>query len=100
MAKGLFGLKEKLADADLARRTRTADLLDKVAGCIENIAENFQNFDAMIPKCEELQEYRRSLIDVIGPQVGDIDRKRIEQWLESSVHARGMMLAAKDAWHA
>jgi hypothetical protein len=114
MAKGLFGLRAKLAEADLAERNRTADLLDKVAGCIEDIAkldlpnlrDNFfkkRQYEAFYEvrgyleqKCPELSEYQRSLADVIGKQVSDIDRKRIQAWLDRSVSARGMMAAALD----
>jgi hypothetical protein len=94
VAKGLFGLRAKLAAADLDKRNRTADLLDKVAGCIEDIAEtNFSDID-LVRKCNELTEYQRSLADVIVSQVSAIDRQRIQGWLDNSVSARGLIMAA------
>jgi hypothetical protein len=97
MAKGLFGLREKLAEAHLARRNRTADLLDKVAGCIEEIAAADFGGDLVIHKCNELKEYRRSLADIVADQVSAIDRERIQGWLESSVSARGVLFAPQEA---
>lgn len=54
----------ELTQADLGRRGRTADLLDRVATCIEYLGGNeFESHDEIQRKCSELQEYQRSLID-------------------------------------
>lgn len=61
--KALFGLKDSLVKADMARRATMADLFEKVAVCLEAAAPEIRAGNYPHNRCHEMLTYAVALPD-------------------------------------
>jgi hypothetical protein len=67
--KALFGFKADLEKANLERRKRIADYLDKVADSLCDIVAGFRDHRLPHEACGSLGGYVRSLIEAVGTSI-------------------------------
>jgi hypothetical protein len=96
MAKGLSELQEQLAIADPERRHDIADLLDRVAACLDNIVRaNFSyRGQEVYVNCRELTASRRALADAITREIGH--REPFDESLRSPIGAWNLICDPHD----
>ena len=67
--KTLFGLKADLEKAELERRKRIADYLDKVVDSLRDTVAGFRVNQLPHEACGALSGYVRSLIEAVGTSI-------------------------------
>src|SRR5260370_2737859 len=87
-AKELVGLGSTLQKAKFEKRTRLAQHLDNIAGCLEAIGIAFNKMEEPHGQCGALGEYVRSLPDVCKGILSEEDIERFKELLESKADSR------------
>jgi hypothetical protein len=95
-AQRLFGLGEVIAKSRRDERERLATYLDKIATTIEQIRHSFDGNKRPTAGCAELDEYVRTLNDVLAAQLPD-EADRFKEVLTGAVLGRGIGFLVIDA---
>jgi len=82
--KVLFGLKDSLAKARVERRTRMADLFEKVATCLEETAKELRAGSYPGGRCQELLTYAVELPAIVGDELGQAKAEEIGSALKAA----------------
>ncbi len=95
-AKELVGLGSTLQKAKLEKRTRLAEHLDNIAGCLEAIGIAFNKKEEPHEQCGALEEYARSLPNVCKGILSEADIERFKELLERKAHGRAVLFILHD----
>jgi hypothetical protein len=95
--KTLFGVKADLEKAELERRKRIADYLDKIADSLHDTAAGFKSNQLPHESCGALSGYVRSLIEAVGTSIEPAQLEHYSSLLSSAALTRQLLYEIESA---
>jgi hypothetical protein len=95
--KTLFGFKADLEKAELERRKRIADYLDKVADSLIDTVAGFRDNQLPHEACGALSGYVRSLIEAVGTSIKPEQLEHYSSLLSSAALTRQLLYEVESA---
>jgi hypothetical protein len=95
--KALFGFKADLEKAELERRKRIADYLDKIADSLRDTVAGFRDNQLPHEACGSLSGYVRSLIEAVGTSIDPEQLEHYSSLLSSAALTRQLLYEVESA---